>query len=66
MKEDQAADYVDQMAAALGLDLDPAYRDGVIANMVRTAEIAELVMDFPLPEDLEPAFAFDPGVAGDR
>ncbi len=66
MTEDQAADYVDQMAAALGLDLDPAHRDGVIANMVRTAEIADLVMDFPLPVDLEPAFVFDPGVAGER
>ena len=66
MTEDQAADYVDRMAMALGLDLDPAYRAGVIANMVRTAEIAGLVMDFPLPADLEPGFVFDPGTVDER
>ena len=66
MTENQAADYVDRMAVALGLDLDPAYRAGVIANLVRTADIAGLVMDFPLPTDLEPAFVFDPGNAGER
>ena len=66
MTEDQAADYVDRMAMALGLDLDLAYRAGVIANMVRTAEIADLVMDFPLPADLEPAFLFDPGTVDER
>ena len=66
MTEDQAADYVDRMATTLGLDLDPAYRAGVIANMVRTAEVADLVMDFPLSADLEPGFVFDPGAVGER
>jgi hypothetical protein len=49
------------MAAVLGLAIDPAYMPGIVANMARTAEIAELVTGFPLPEDAELAPTFQPG-----
>jgi hypothetical protein len=52
--------YVDAAAALIGLPLDPAHRPGVILNMQRIAEMAGLVMAFPLPEETEPAPVFLP------
>jgi hypothetical protein len=52
--------YVDAAAALIGLPLDPAHRPGVILNMHRIAEMAGLVMAFPLPEETEPAPVFRP------
>ena len=56
-----AAKHVDHMAAVLGLAIDPEHRPGVVANMARTAEIAELVTGFPLSDDAELAATFRPG-----
>lgn len=55
-----AAQLVDLLAQTLHIPLDPAHRPGVIANFVRSAEMAQLVMDFPLPEDIEVAPIFQP------
>jgi hypothetical protein len=55
-----AAQLVDLLSQLLQLPLDPEYRPGVIANLLRTAEIAQLVMEFPLPDSLEVAPTFDP------
>lgn len=52
--------YVEQMARVLDLPLNPAYTPGVIDNMARTAAIAQLVLEFPLPADLEVAPIFSP------
>lgn len=54
------AELVDQMANFLDLLIDPAYRPGVIANLERTATIAQLVMQFPLPDSVEAAPTFQP------
>ncbi len=51
---------VDLLAAALQIPLDPEHRPGVIANFQRSAEIAQLVMEFPLPEVIEAAPVFEP------
>ncbi len=51
---------VDQVAALIDLPLDPEYRPGVINNFRRTAAIAKLVVEFPLPADLEAAPVFQP------
>ena len=53
-----AAAYVDAAAALIELPLDPAHRPGVILNLQRIAEMAALVMAFPLPDDVEPAPVF--------
>ena len=53
-----AATYVDAAAALIGLPLDPEHRPGVILNIERIAEMAELVMAFALPEETEPAPVF--------
>jgi 1-carboxybiuret hydrolase subunit AtzG-like protein len=55
-----AATYVDAAAALIALPLDPAHRPGVILNIERIAEMAALVMAFPLPDETEPAPVFLP------
>lgn len=52
--------YVDSAAEIMGLDLRPEYREGTIANFKRIAAIAELVLEFPLPEEIEIAPIFQP------
>jgi hypothetical protein len=52
--------YVDAVAALIGLPLDPTHRPGVVLNMRRLAEMAALVMEFPLPDDTEAAPVFRP------
>jgi hypothetical protein len=52
--------YVDAAAALIGLPLDPAHRPGVVLNVLRIAEMAALVMAFPMPEETEPAPVFRP------
>jgi hypothetical protein len=51
---------VDQMARMLELPLHPDYRPGVIANLERTATIAQLVMEFPIADEIEAAPTFQP------
>jgi hypothetical protein len=46
---------LDQMASLVGLTIPPEYRAGVQTNFERIQAIAELVMEFPLPEAIEPA-----------
>jgi hypothetical protein len=49
------AAYIDAAAQTVGLPLDPAYREGVVRQFTGVANIARLVMEFPLPPDIEPA-----------
>jgi len=51
---------VDQMAALVGLPLQPDHRPGVIENFARIRAIAQLVTEFPLPEEIEIAPVFKP------
>jgi len=52
--------YLDAAAQLLGLAIDPAHRPGVLLNLERIAEMAALVMEFPLPDEIEPAPVFTP------
>jgi len=52
--------YLDLMSQALDLPIDPAYRDNVQLHLEMTARMAVLVVSFPLPDDVEPAFVFRP------
>lgn len=54
------AEYVDRTAQLIDLPLNPEHRPGVVENFARIAAIANLVMEFPLPEDAEPAPLFEP------
>jgi hypothetical protein len=52
--------WIDQAAPLIGLAIDPAWRPGVVANLTRMAEVAELVMAFPLADDEESGPVFRP------
>jgi hypothetical protein len=52
--------FVDAAAPAVGLALDPRHRPGVVENIGRVAQIARLVMEFPLPDEVEPGPVFTP------
>lgn len=54
------ATYVDQAAQVLTLPLQPEHRPGVIANFERITTIAQLVLDFPLPNTAAIAPVFQP------
>jgi hypothetical protein len=54
------ASYVDQMAVLIDLPIPPDCREEVIANVMRTKAIAQLFLDFPVPDDVEIAPTFDP------
>jgi hypothetical protein len=51
---------VDRAAKLIGLPILPAHRAGVIQAMGVIAAAATLVMDFPLPDDVEAAPVFEP------
>jgi hypothetical protein len=44
----------------LELPLHPDHRPGVIANLERTAAIAQRVLEFPIPDEIEAAPIFQP------
>lgn len=52
--------YLDHVAPAVGLTITPTCRPGVLANLERTAAIAQRVMEFSLPPEVELAPTFDP------
>ena len=54
------AAYVDHAAPLMGLPLTPEQREGVIKNLVTTFAVARLVMEFPLPDDVDAAPVFEP------
>ncbi|MCM0018916.1 MAG: DUF4089 domain-containing protein [Tagaea sp.] len=57
---DELEAYVERAAALIALPLDPAHKAGVVANLGRTAAIAKLVTDFPLPDEIEPGPVWRP------
>ena len=52
--------YLDAAATLIGLPIDPEYRNGVVENLARIAQMAALVEAFPVPEEVEPAPVFRP------
>lgn len=54
------AEYVEQMALLLDLQLKPEHRPGVVENFARIIAIAQLVNEFPLPAEIEVAPVFKP------
>ncbi len=48
-------------AAALGLTIDAAYQPGALLSFERIASQAQILMEFPLEDDVEiaPAFSHD-------
>ncbi|MBX3502277.1 MAG: DUF4089 domain-containing protein [Alphaproteobacteria bacterium] len=58
--EDDTGTYVDAMARIIGLPIDPALRDKVIASFDIARTIAGLALAAPLPDATESAPVFEP------
>ena len=58
LKEQDVAAYVDAASRLIGLQIDPAHRPGVVANMARNAQMAALLFAAPaeLGGDAGPVF----------
>ncbi len=52
--------YVEQMALLVDLELRDEYKDGVVANFERINNIASVVNEFELPDEVEVAPVFEP------
>lgn len=50
--------FMDASALVLGITIAPEWRDAVRANLDVTFRLGALVMDFPLPDEAEPAPVF--------
>ncbi len=50
--------HVDHMSGILEIEIAPEWRPGVVAAIAATAAAAELVTEFPLGDDVEPAPVF--------
>ena len=57
---DAAAEYAQRAAAAVGLPLDPARAPAVARQLAGLVAAAGLVLDFPLPDEVEAAPVFEP------
>jgi len=55
---DPLDEFIDSAAKALALPLDPAWKGAVRANLEVSLKLGNLVSDFPLPDDAEPAPVF--------
>ncbi|MBX9630355.1 MAG: DUF4089 domain-containing protein [Burkholderiales bacterium] len=60
MTADETTAYVEVVAGAQGFALSAEQITRVAAIFARTAEMAELLMEFDLPESAEPAPLFRP------
>ena len=50
--------FMDASAAALGIKIEPEWRDAVRGNLAVTFRLGALVLEFPLPDEAEPAPVF--------
>jgi hypothetical protein len=47
-------------AAAMDLTIAPEWKPAVLDNLIRSHQIAQAVLNFPLPDTVEPASVFEP------
>jgi hypothetical protein len=58
MAADPLDDYIEAIAKALVLPIDPAWKPAVRANLEVSLRLARLVDEFTLSDDAEPASVF--------
>ena len=58
MSADPIDDYIASVAAALGLRIEDAWKPSIRANLEVSLRMAQLVDEFPLPDETEPASVF--------
>ncbi|MBE9009377.1 DUF4089 domain-containing protein [Pseudanabaenaceae cyanobacterium LEGE 13415] len=52
--------FVEMMSEVVSLPIPDEYREGVVANMERIHTVAQFVLEFPLPDNIEAAPVFEP------
>jgi len=52
--------YLEATAAAMNLSIAPEWKAAVLDNLIRSRQIAQAVLNFPLPDTVEPASVFKP------
>ena len=52
-------DFIDVVSAALGLTIDETWKSSVRANLEVSMRMAQLVDEFPLPDEIEPAEIYE-------
>ena len=58
--KDEAVDkLIDASAAALALPIDPAWKPAIKGNLQVTLRLANIVAEFELPDEAEPAPTFE-------
>jgi hypothetical protein len=57
-RADRHADFIDAAARVLDLTIEPAWKEAVAANLAATLRLAGSFMEFPLPDEAEPASIF--------
>jgi hypothetical protein len=55
---DPLDNYIDAVATALALPIDPAWVPAIRANLEVSLRLARLVDQFPLPDETEPASVY--------
>jgi hypothetical protein len=55
---DELDAWLDANAALLGIDVAPEWRDTVRLHLRITRDMAQRVLDFPLPDESDPAPVF--------
>ena len=58
MATDPLDDYIDAVSKALGLPIAEAWKPAVRANLEISLRLAQLVDEFALPDETEPASVF--------
>ena len=58
MAADSLDDYIDSVAKALGLRVEPDWRPAVRANLEVSLRLGRLVDEFTLPDETEPASVY--------
>ena len=57
-RADRHRDFIDAAARVLDLAIEPAWKPAVEANLEATLRLAASFMQFPLPDEAEPAPIF--------
>ncbi|BAS57260.1 hypothetical protein NIES2135_33840 [Leptolyngbya boryana NIES-2135] len=52
--------FVEVMSEVVAMPIPDEYRESVVANFQRIQTVAQLVLEFPLPEEIEIAPVFEP------
>jgi Protein of unknown function (DUF4089) len=58
--EDALDEFIDAVARALGIPVEPQWKPGIRANLQVTLRVAAMVAEFELPDEAEPAPVFEP------